>query len=79
MCGEKKLLTMAELKPIAVPPHPELAVCTLYEEYANRAALAALMPPKIAKGRQLDKQYFWNCVNTMYPGEVQAMVEHANS
>ena len=79
LTGEKKLLSMKELRPIAVPNHPELAVTKLYQEFASRTVIAVYMPPKICKGRQLDKEYFWNIVNTVCPGEIQAMLEHANA
>ena len=79
LSGEKKLLTLKELRTISVPAHPELAVHKLYTEFASRAAIAVYMPPKLCKGRSLDKSYFWNVVNTLSPSEVQAMLKHDNS
>ena len=37
------------------------------------------MPPKINQGRQVDKEYFWNIVNTLFEDEVDAMVSHAHT
>ena len=36
------------------------------------------MPPKVHKGRTLDKNYFWTVVNTVLPEEVDAILKHAN-
>ena len=36
------------------------------------------MPPKIHKGRQCDKEYFWNVVNSLFEDEVSAILDHAN-
>ena len=70
LSGEKKLLTLQELRPIAVPTLPELSVKAMYSEFAKRDAVATYLPPKLAKGKSLDKQYFWNVVSTVSPGEV---------
>ena len=58
---------------------PELSVKTLYAEYAERPEIKPYLPPKLYKGRSCDKSYFWNVVNTVTEGEVEAMVHHANS
>ena len=31
----------------------------------------------MAKGKQIDKEYFFNIVNTMFNEELQAIIEHA--
>lgn len=36
------------------------------------------MPPKINKGRQCDKVYFWNVVNSICKDELDAILQHAN-
>ena len=59
--------------------YPELSVKTLYAEYEDRPEIKPYLPPKINKGRSCDKSYFWNVVNTITSGEVEAMVDHANS
>ena len=59
--------------------YPELAVKTLYAEYEERPEIKPYLPPKVNKGQTCDKSYFWNVVNTVTAGEVEAMVDHANS
>ena len=67
------------VKPVDAGCYPELSVKTLYAEYAERPEIQPYLPPKINKGRSCDKSYFWNVVNTVTEGEVEAMVDHANS
>ena len=78
LCGQKRLLRRVEIKPVDVEHYPEISVKGLYSEFADRADVAFYMPPKINKGRQCDKEYFWTVVNTLYEQEVEAMVGHAN-
>ena len=77
--GEKKLLTMKQLKPIETGHYPELAVVKLYEEFSKRDLVKPYLPPKLTKGKMLDKRYFFNVVNTLYEGELSSMLEFANA
>ena len=79
LSGEKRLLPKNEVIPVDAGCYPELAVKTLYAEYAERPDIKPFLPPKVNKGRSCDKTYFWNVVNTLTDGEVEAMVDHANS
>ena len=58
--------------------YPEVSVKALYNEYAERADIKAYMPPKIHKGRQCDKEYFFTVVNSICEQEVSAIFNHAN-
>ena len=51
----------------------------LYAEYEQRPEIKPYLPPKINQGRTCNKQYFWDVVNSITSGEVEAMVDHANS
>ena len=79
LAGEKRLLPKQEVKPVDAGYYPELSVKARYAEYAGRPEIQPFLPPKINKGRSCDKTYFWNVVNTVTEGEVEAMVDHANS
>ena len=68
--GEKKLLTLKELKPVDVGHYPELSVKKLYAEFAQREALKPYLPPKVTKNKQVDKEYFFNVVNTLFEDEL---------
>ena len=50
----------------------------MYDDFGKREAIKAYLPPKINKGRQLDKEYFWNIVNTLYEEVVEAVVQNAH-
>ena len=77
--GEKKLLKLSQLKPVNVGNYPELSVKKLYTEFATRKTVEPYMPPKLMKGRQIDKVYFWNCVHTLHPEELESMMQYANA
>ena len=79
LAGEKKLLSKSEIKPVDAGCYPELSVKTLYAEYAEQLDIKLFLPPKVNQGRTCDKTYFWNVVNKVTSGEVEAMVDHANS
>ena len=34
-------------------------------------------PDKLSKGKQMDKTYFFNVVNTLYEEELRAILDHA--
>ena len=78
LTGEKKLLPRSQVKQVDIGHYPEVSVKALYEDYASRAQIKPYMPPKIHKGRQCDKEYFWNVVNSLFEDEVSAILDHAN-
>ena len=67
------------MSPFNVGHYPKISVKSLYDEFAKRPEVEPYMPPKVHKGRTLDKKYFWDVVGTLFPDEVDAMVKHANS
>ena len=68
--GRKELLSNAEVKHINVPHYPELSVRDIYDAYKDDAKLKLYLPAKFAKGRQIDRTYFLNILNTLYPVQV---------
>ena len=68
-----------KIQPVDAGCYPELSVNKLYAEYEDRPEIKPYLPPKVNKGRTCDKTYFWNVVNTITEGEVESMVDYANS
>ncbi len=62
---------------ISVPHYDELSVKSFYGKMLTRPELQPYFPDKYAKGRQCDRDYFWNVVNTIFPDEVGALIDNA--
>lgn len=77
--GSKKLVPKADLKTVDVGNHPEVSVKVLWLEYKDREEVSKYWPPKIAKGRQIQKEYFFNILNTFVGDELRAILDHANA
>ena len=77
--GRKELLSIAEVKHINIPHYPELSVRDMYEAYKDDPKLKLYLPAKFAKGRQIDRSYFLNVLNTLYPAQVAKMIENARN
>ncbi len=79
LVGRKRLLARKDVNEVVVPCYDELSVKAWYPKMLTRPELQPLFPDKFAKGRQIDKDYFWNVCHTIFPEEVQALIEHAIS
>ena len=66
------------MKSVDMGHYPEVSVKALYADYAERPAIKPYLPPKLHKGRQCDKEYFFTIVNSICEGEVSAIMNHAN-
>ena len=62
-----------------MPAFAEIGVKHIYEKAMKLPGLSDYFPSKMAKGRTIDKVYFYNVFNTIYPDEVAALIKHANS
>ena len=51
----------------------------LYDEFSKRPEIKPYCPPKLSKGRTLDKTYFFNVISTFFYDEVLAILVHANT
>ena len=76
--GEKKFLAQSEIKPCDPGHWPEVAVKHLYDDFSKRPEVEPYMPPKVHKGRTLDKKYCFEVWNTIFPAEIDAILKHAN-
>ena len=70
---------MSEVRFCSPSCYDELGVKALYDKVKSRPGMAELLPDKFPLGRQCDKSYLYNCWNTLYPQEVKAVIDHANS
>ena len=78
LCGDKRLLWKVDVKHIKVCKYDEIAVKTMYPKLLERAELKPYFPDKYPKGRQCEKEYFWNVCATIFPEEVQNLILNAN-
>ena len=65
LCEEKKLLTLKEVQNICVPKYDELSVTNLYPDLSQRQDFMKYFPDSMPKGRQPDRTYFFNVLNTI--------------
>ena len=78
LSGDKKLLKMSEVRFCNPPAFDEIAVKHLYENVVASPMMAELFPDEYPKGRQCCRAYMFNCWNTLHPGDVKAVLDHAN-
>ena len=71
-------MPMKQVNPINPGHFQEVTVKALYEEFANRPEIKPYMPIKVTKGRPLQRQYFFDMVNTFYPKELGSILANAN-
>ena len=76
---DKKILTMQEVRFINVPAYDELSVKKIYSKSISLPGMIDYFPDKYPKGSTCSKEYMYNVFNTLYPKEVNSLIEHANS
>ena len=77
--GEKELVPLAVQKPVVVGHFQEVSVKSLWPQYKDRPEVKRFFPPKMTKGRSLDRSYFFNVMNTFLGDELQSILQHAHS
>ena len=77
--GSKRLIPLKELRTVAIANFPEVSVKTLWDEYKDRKEVKDYFPPKLCKGRTLDRTYFFNVLNTFLGEELKAILDHAHT
>ena len=65
LIGKKRLLKLSELKTVNVGNFQEVSVKHLYDDFSKREDLTTYFPDTIPKGKQIDREYFFNIVNTI--------------
>ena len=74
LANRKQLLKKSEVKEVEVPLFDELKVSTLYERYKFDPKMKLLLPSSFAKGRQINRTWFFNTLNSVYPEDVQHLL-----
>ena len=69
---------MKEVNFCNVPAFDEIGVKALYTKVIELPGMSKYFPSSLPKGKQCCKQYMYNVWNTIYPEDVQAVLEHAN-
>ena len=69
---------MTEVRFVNVPAFDEIGVKNLYEKIIKMEGMAALFPSKYPKGRSAERQYMYNCLNTLHPDVVKDIIEFSN-
>jgi len=78
-CGKKKLFKLNEVKFIHAPKYDEISVKSLYPKFIQLDGMNLYFPDKYAKGKQADREYMFNIANTLYPEQVEHLINHALS
>lgn len=74
---EKKLLKLSDVKFIEVPKFDELSVQKLFPLFEVDANMKVYFPDRLPKGRNPDRSYFFNVMNTMHPEYTQELIRVA--
>ena len=74
---EKKLLKMTDVKTINVPRYKEISVLEIMEELKGDTQVMQYIPNITAKGKQVDRVFFFNIVNTIRPEYMHKLIEFA--
>ena len=61
-----------------MPHFDELSVKRLTPEVSKLPEVMRYFPAKIRKGVSMNRSYFFNVLNTVVPGYVEKLVQHAN-
>jgi hypothetical protein len=77
LCERKSLFRMDQVKAINVPMYDELSIKNLLPMMMEEPMFRTYVPDSFPKGRQLDRTYFFNIMNTLNPEYTQAIIKYA--
>ena len=78
LSGRKKMLKLSEVKRVHVPNYDELSVTAMMRDMANDPVFMLYIPDKLPKGRNCDRVYFFDILNTVHEDFLQALIKHAS-
>ena len=78
LSGRKKLLKLSEVKRVHVPNYDELSVSHMMRDMADDALFMLYVPDKLPKGRNCDRVYFFDVLNTVHEHFLQQLIQHAS-
>ena len=76
--GNKRLLELNEVSRINVPAYDELSVTNLWKEASKDPEFMQFMPDSFPKGKNCDRKYFFNILNTVHSDYCKNILKHAN-
>ena len=76
MKGEKKLFPIGDVRFINVPKYPELAVRKMMDLIRDDEMLVEYFPNNIEKKRTIDRDWYFNIINTVHPGFLDQLIRH---
>ena len=68
---------MSDVRAINPPRFDEISVKQLYDECMKLPNMRLYFPDKFPKGRQCQREYFFNILNTLHPEETRKMIINA--
>ena len=74
---EKKLMKMADCVPVNVPLYQEINVQDVQKMFSHHKEFMMHLPDRMAKGRQIDRTYFFTVLNTLEPEKLHQIISHA--
>ena len=76
--GEKQILKMENVRFINVPKYDELSVTNMLKLVKNDTELLKFWPDEYIAGMQPSRQFFFNTINTVYPGFLKQLITNSN-
>ena len=67
LSGKRRLMKVNDVRFINAPLFTEIAVKNLYDDVVKQPPMRPYFPETLPKGCQMDRQYFYNIWNTIYP------------
>jgi hypothetical protein len=76
--GEKELLDIEVVRFVNMPEYDELSVKNLWPHMQANPKFMRFFPDRLPKGRNPDRAYFFNVLNTIEEKYCQQLIVHAN-
>ena len=70
-------MKMADVVPVNVPLYQEINVHDVQQMFSSHKGFMMHLPDRMAKGRQIDRTYFFNVLNTLETEKLQEIIRHA--
>lgn len=77
--GRKKFILSTHVLRVRVPKFPEFNADNCYKAWCTFPDFAFVLPDSKKRIRNVDRDFFFNVVNTMYPGVIQELVDKAKT
>ena len=78
LIDEKRVFKMVDVNLIKVQRLDEISIKKMMENIKDDAELAKYLPDEYLSGRAIDRTFFFNVINTVYPGYLHSAIDHAN-